>query len=200
MAEHIRLFFALPVPAPRPAQQLIERLERFKPTVKPVDPAHLHLTLRFIGPAPEQRVTELSRALDEAVAAAAPGVLRWPWEPPAFFPQTARKPPRTIVLHPAGLSQDSPIHHLEQALSQRLAGLEPPIPPEGRPYQPHLTLARLKQPKGKGRMPMEELESELGRFAATDFGEARITTAHLFQSVLTPQGPQYTSRHAVELG
>lgn len=193
--EHIRCFIALPLAAPTPAPKLIEQLQAFSPLVKPVDPTALHLTMRFLGPASEARIAAFQQALSRAVDAVDVGPLTVTWRRPTFFPGQAPKRARTIVLSPADDAGRDALHRLEGAVSDALEQLEPPIEREARGFHPHLTLARLKKPKGKGRVPFEALESTLARYADTSFDPTRLDRLVLFQSTLTPQGPHYTRLH-----
>jgi 2'-5' RNA ligase len=195
--KHIRLFIALPVRCPKPARQLMERLQAFAPQVKPVDPDALHLTLRFIGPAPASRLEALAKAMDTAHDAVQPGPIAVDWQPPSFFPP--RKAPRTIVLQPRGLAGDGPLHQLEAALTAQLQQLDPPIEPEARGFHPHLTLARLKKTRSKTRVPMEKLEAELRRFQQTPIPGSELQSLQLIESTLTPQGPVYAVKHQLTL-
>jgi 2'-5' RNA ligase len=191
--EHIRFFIALPLAAPSPAARLIEALHGYAPPLKPVDPAALHLTVRFLGPAATQRVEAFASALDAAVEQTRPGPIELAWAGPRFFPGPPPKRARTIVLPPANLDADNAIYRLEAALSERLQQLDPPIEPEARGFHPHLTLARIKQPRGKRRSPppWDAIDSMLNRYADTSFERSTLDRLVLYRSTLTPGGPHY---------
>jgi len=94
----------------------------------------LHLTLRFLGAAPDER----QPALGEAIAAAARGVapFRVVLSGGGAFPDP--RWPRVLWI---GIGEGAPqLAGLARRLDEQLA----PIgwPPEGRPFAPHLTLAR----------------------------------------------------------
>src|SRR6516162_7571749 len=61
----MRLFIALDLPA-----AVVEKLENLLETLRPsariswVQPTNLHITLKFIGEFPEERIPELTAALD----------------------------------------------------------------------------------------------------------------------------------------
>ena len=59
------------------------------------------------------------------------------------------------------------------------------VPAESRPFHPHVTLARARDPRGAG-----DLASVLGEGPA--FGEVRVGTLHLMRSDLDPRGSRYT--------
>jgi 2'-5' RNA ligase len=68
---------------------------------------------------------------------------------------------------------------VERAVSQRLETL---IPAEDRPYSPHLTLARVKEPAGLSRAIL--FEGLTGR----QFGTVHVDAITLFESRLSPKG------------
>ena len=94
----------------------------------------LHLTLRFLGATPDER----QPALGEAIAAAAQGVapFRVVLSGGGAFPDS--RSPRVLWI---GIGDGAPqLADLARRLDERLAPMG--WPPEGRPFAPHLTLAR----------------------------------------------------------
>ncbi len=95
----------------------------------------LHLTLRFLGPTPEERIAPTAEAV-RTVAAAASGPIRLELRGAGGFPTPER--PRAIWI---GVGEGS------GALSELAAALAAPLqavgwPADDRPFRPHLTLAR----------------------------------------------------------
>jgi len=138
----------------------------------------MHLTVRFIGAADEGRLAELRRALDP------------PFETPPFalsiegtgaFPP--KGPPRVLW---AGLYEGrEPLLALERELTARLSTIG--IPPEDRPYNPHLTLARVRDPAGlRAAALLDGLETHA-------FGHSTVDAITLFESRLSPKGPAYVA-------
>lgn len=94
----------------------------------------LHLTLRFLGATPDER----QPALGEAIAAATRGVapFRVVLSGGGAFPDS--RWPRVLWI---GIREGAPqLADLALRLDERLAPMG--WPPEGRPFAPHLTLAR----------------------------------------------------------
>ena len=80
----------------------------------------------------------------------------------------------------AGLTEGrSGLLEVERAVSQRLETL---VPAEDRPYSPHLTLARVKDPAGLSRAML--FEGLTGR----QFGTVPVDAITLFESRLSPTG------------
>jgi len=62
------------------------------------------------------------------------------------------------------------------------------IPPEQRPFSPHLTLARFEPP----RLP-EKLRAPIQDNAEREFGSLAAQEFHLIESQLKPSGAEYTT-------
>ena len=141
----VRAFVGLPLAAPlqTPVTSLIETLRK-RPdgdAVRWVNPEGLHLTLRFLGNVPTERVPELAEALRERLADVEPFAIKLGGPEP--FPAPRR--PRVVVL---GCSPVDPVAEL----AARMEGLavELGFPPERRTFKAHLTLGRLRSRRMPG--------------------------------------------------
>lgn len=94
----------------------------------------LHLTLRFLGATPDDRQRDVATAIAAAARGVSPfGVVL---SGGGAFPNPAR--PRVLWI---GIAEGAPeLAQLARRLEERLKPLG--WPPEGRPFEPHLTLAR----------------------------------------------------------
>jgi 2'-5' RNA ligase len=139
-------------------------------------PSNLHLTTKFIGEWPEERLEELKTALE-----------------------TIESPPITIAVrglgwfpnphHPrifwAAVRAPESLPALARATDATCSLLG--IAPETRPYSPHLTLARIEEKPDLGplRRRIASLDTdEWGEFTASEF--------HLYLSQLQPGGSVYS--------
>lgn len=126
-----RLFIAIDLPKPV-CRQLGQCLVQPPRGVRPVTPAQMHLTLHFLGDVED----EARRALHDAL----PGIRQPPFA--IAIRGTGVFPPRgrPSVLW-AGVSESAALRQLHAAIGLTLTsgGLQV----EGRPYVPHITLARL---------------------------------------------------------
>lgn len=143
----------------------------------------LHITVRFIGHVDDAQGQAISRALESRLDAPAFDLTI---EGVGAFPP--RGAPRVFW---AGLTDGRDgLLRLERDVSARLAGL---VPPEERPYAPHLTLARVKEPAGVARAALfEGLTDRL-------FGRVRVEAITLFESRLSSKGPTYVALHRTML-
>jgi 2'-5' RNA ligase len=61
------------------------------------------------------------------------------------------------------------------------------LPPEGRPFSPHLTLARIKEP-----VPLQSLREAIAALPSLDFGSFTAASFFLYHSRPGPSGSVYT--------
>ena len=160
------------------AAELRTRAERLAPHARLtwIPPQRMHLTVRFIGEA----------NADEAQSIR--GVLQAPLALPPFaltirgtgtFP--ARGAPRVIW---AGLTEGRDVLlAVERVVTARLQAAG--IPPEARPYSPHLTIARVRDASGLRAGPL------LDGLVEAVVGTTRVEAITLFESQLSPKGPTY---------
>lgn len=182
----MRLFTGIPLPADV-VRNLDELIRRLKPLARikwsPV--ANLHITTKFIGEWPADRLDELKSALGEL---APPGEIRIAVRGLGWFPN--ERSPRVFW---AGVEDSGGLGALARDTEARLERLG--IARENRRYSPHLTLARIKEP-----VRLQALAREIEALPATEFGEFTAAAFHLYQSELRPGGSVYTSLAEFPLG
>ena len=157
--------------------QLQERVRQQAPNARVtwIAEERLHLTLRFIG--------QVDALLAERIVAA----LRTPLPLPPFtleFGALGTFPPRGAprVLWIGVADGRDAVVRVESEVSDRLLDLG--IQKEDRPYSPHLTLARIREPAGlRTRALFDGVSASIGR---TD-----VEAITLFESRLSPKGPTY---------
>jgi 2'-5' RNA ligase len=178
----LRTFFAVELsPEVRSrAAELIGQLASSPTKVSWVRPENLHLTVKFLGETPEELVGLIGSAVTEAVATL-----------PAFgvrcgglgaFPNLGR--PRTIWI---GLREgQAEMARLHDAIDRCTHKLR--FPREGRKFQSHLTVGRVRGGRDLGR-----LSAMLRERSEREVGSMRVTEVTLFSSQLGPAGAVYTS-------
>lgn len=154
--------------------------------LKWVEPANLHMTVRFLGEVAEPLASEIIEVL-RAPIDLAPFTLAF--GPPSWLPGGAR--PRVLMLPLVGGA--SPLGALKEVLDLRLpAGV---LAEDPRPFRPHLTLARVRdgwRDRGKGAGAALE-----GIGPVPDGGQ--VDAAVLFESHLGARGPVYHERARARL-
>lgn len=164
-----RLFVAIDLP--EPVKNPLSHMSGEIPGVKWAGAAEIHLTLRFIGEVDLRTCSRIKTALSAVsfvpFTLSVSGV--------GHFPPHGH--PRVLWV---GLEQRPELILLQQQIEAAL--LQAGIPAEGRPFSPHITLARLK----------ETPSSVVARFEAAHrgltFPPFEVNEFILYSSVLTPRG------------
>lgn len=149
----------------------------------------IHLTLKFLGETPEERLPVINATLDKVCCAHAPFALRLSGL--GCFPNMRR--PRVVW---AGVEEETGrLERLQRAVERELA--REGFPQEARRFTPHLTLARVHE-----RAAREEIEALGGAVADYILDTApamTVRTVHLIRSDLRPSGAVYTSLYEAAL-
>lgn len=174
----MRLFTAIDLPEHVTAG-LEELLKRLRPAARLQwsRVQNLHITTKFIGDWPDERIREAQGALD---ALEAPGAIDIAVRGLGWFPNQHR--PRVFW---AGVQASESLADLARSIDRALAAIG--IPAEDRPFSPHLTLARVKDP-----VPLAGLRAAIDALESTEFGAFRAASFHLYRSQLAPGGSIYT--------
>ncbi len=184
----IRAFLAIPVPreSSRAVRTLVNRLKPRLPGARFVAADQWHLTLHFFAALSPHNAEGVRQAARGATAGQAPFTLTL--RGLGAFPDPRR--PRVLWLGVEEGVQECATLHERLAVALRSRGL----PIEERPFRPHLTLARFREPLPGGIG--DELRREPGHEVAR-FPVDRVT---LFRSVLTPRGAEHTVLDEFRLG
>jgi 2'-5' RNA ligase len=169
--------------------RFLEGVENFAADARWVRPESLHVTLKFIG----EQMPERVEAIAERLRRVKGGEFEIRSGGYGFFPTAKAARVFWIGIH-AGPQL------AELAGSIDMATAELGIPREGRPYSPHLTLARAGGRSGspkwrKGDAPNSAfavLENRLAAIGELDFGKMTAREFILYQSQLSPKGSKYT--------
>ena len=192
----MRTFVAIDLPENilKKIQELLERLKPASKNVRWSRPESIHITLKFIGEIPVEKVEEVKAQL-ESVQRRAPLKLRV--RGAGFFPN--ERAPRVIWLgieagsefsegsessESSAGSESSELAELAREIEDRLGGLG--IPKENRRFSAHLTLGRLRADDkllAVREILRRQEPLELGAFTAEEFV--------LYESQLSPGGSIY---------
>jgi 2'-5' RNA ligase len=192
----MRLFVALdidPMIRSRIAQ-FLDGVRGFAPDARWVSAESLHLTLKFIGEWPPEKLEDLKRALagvrDQPVEITFSGT--------GFFPT-----PKSARVFWIGIEAGPELAALAAAVDTATSALG--IESEQRAFTPHLTLARTGS-GGAQRMPpdgrnpsFQRLQEKLAAMPAPAFGTMSPREFFLYESKLFPKGAQYTKLESFPL-
>lgn len=167
-----------------------EMLDSLRPTcaaVKWVEAANLHLTLKFLGHVPNEKVETAIGIMKKCAAdlgafqLAVAGVGAFPHlrRPRVFFVAAADNPPT--------------LRELAQRLNREMtrAGVRR----EERPFRSHVTIGRVRRPG-----PMHALADQIETYADRAFGRMTVNRLAFMQSELTSSGPVYSRVAEAALG
>ncbi len=151
-------------------------------------PPQRHLTLRFFEELPEGRVED-ARGAAGAAAAESP-LFDLELEGLGCFPGRG---PAKVVWAGCGGGRGALVH-LATALSRELAGRG--FPGEARPFSPHLTLARSRNPRGSAAAAAAVRRDAL---ASGRLGRVRVEALLLIRSTLGSGPPRHEVLEAFPL-
>ncbi len=170
----VRTFVAIDLPdaireRARESQDILRQAEG---RLAIVDPANLHVTVKFLGEIDPARIESIGRALRAVTAA--------PFD--LTVGRAVCNPPRTPRVIWCGATDAGESAVLARQVDDLLLPLE--FPRENRPFRPHVTLARVKDFHPSQCRVVASLPAEpLGRF--------RVERIKLKKSTLFPRGPVY---------
>ena len=167
-----------------------EGVRNFAPDARWVKEESLHVTLKFIGEQPDEKVDPIKSALTTVVAGASEIQFRGY----GFFPT-----PKSARVFWVGMECGPELGALAAAIDGKMSSLD--IPREDRKFSPHLTLARAAGGSGSPRRlrndapnrVFQHLQTKLANLSSVpEFGTMIAHEFFLYQSQLSPKGSRYT--------
>lgn len=180
-----RAFISVDLPPFPPLAALLKELQTSGGQLKLVDLEQLHLTLKFLGSTDEDLVPQISEVMRESVRGIRPFAVR--------TAGTGAFPSRDYMnVLWVGLEDADNLATIAAYLEQELPSLG--FAREKRSFSAHVTIARVRGGKNRDRV-----QQILEAHAADLFGEHTVDNIRLKRSVLTPQGPVYSTVEQVSL-
>jgi RNA 2',3'-cyclic 3'-phosphodiesterase len=188
----MRLFIALEIDAAirERIARFMEGVRNFVPDARWVKEESLHVTLKFIGEQPEEKVETIKTALTTVAA----GTSEIQFRGYGFFPT-----PKSARVFWVGMEWGPELGALAAAIEAKMSALD--IPREERKFSPHLTLARAGGGSGSPRRLRNDapnrafahLQAKLAKLPSVpEFGSMTAHEFFLYQSQLSPKGSRYT--------
>ncbi|WP_436901122.1 RNA 2',3'-cyclic phosphodiesterase [Halovenus halobia] len=145
------------------------------------DPTQTHITLKFLGETDQERLDELTDAIENAVADADTGPFEAEIGGLGVFPHLDYISVVWVGVR-EGSAKLAALHEAIEAQTTTLG-----FDPEDHEFTPHATLARMDHAGGKDLVQdvVENRDPDLGTVA---FEEIRLT-----ESTLTEDGPEYST-------
>ena len=155
------------------------------PTIRWVKPENWHITLAFLGQISGDKARHIGKLLAQALAATKPV--------PAELQVICGFPHANSPIIAALLADNAALQKLYEQIQAicEIAGL----PREQRPFTPHITLARLKNPGGQGRKRHRRarLADEFSIPSVPVNKPLILNRVQLLKSQLSPEGSHYES-------
>jgi|YNPNPStandDraft_1061719.scaffolds.fasta_scaffold81528_2 2'-5' RNA ligase len=192
MPELIRCFVAIELPDPVKAE-LAGIQAKFKAArmdfLRWVEPSGIHLTLKFLGEVPQERVPEMVKAIQESVKDIRPFTLQL--DQVGVFPS-----PRQPRVFWVGVGGDiTALRTLQENVDVAFNILD--FPREGREFKAHLTLARVRDDATPHQRQM--LGEMVTRTRLESVSRFSVGGVNLMRSQLMPKGAVYTCLATVPL-
>ena len=174
-----RAFISADLPTLEALDPVMAELRASGAPLKLVKLEQVHLTLKFLGDTEEALVPRIVEAMRRSVSGVAPFAVRVVGT--GAFPNLRRM--RVLWV---GLEGGQPLVDIARRLETETEPLG--YPREGRDFSPHVTLARVK-----GGGDLDRARQVLETHAKDAYGEFPVDRIRLKKSVLTPQGPIYST-------
>ncbi len=167
MSAELRIFIAIPIPVTPAIEAVREELREYGSALRVSRDETLHLTIKFLGPTPSDRVPEIETVLHETLADQSTFELQL--NGVGTFPKPSR--PSVVWI---GVQDNPPLNSIATRLEENLASIG--FPKEERPFRPHITIARVR----RGRRL--DLSNVCETNQNTNFGHQAATPFILYES------------------
>ena len=190
----IRVFIALDIPAgaKQALADTIRRLQSAIPYgVRWVDPAGIHLTLKFLGNIDATLVEDIFKAMQCAAEGFRDESFHLQLSGLGLFPNE-----RQARVLWAGINGNlDSLKSLQEKVDEAISGLG--FPREKRSFNPHLTLGRVRE--GISASARRQVSAAFGAANLEPGDPWEVKEVHLIRSTLTPGGAIYTHLGSVLL-
>ncbi|MDW7730930.1 MAG: RNA 2',3'-cyclic phosphodiesterase [Methanolobus sp.] len=149
-----------------------------------VNPDIVHITMKFLGEVPEEKIESISKALDSISCEPFETLIKGL----GVFP----KPRFAKVIW---LGCEGNFEQLHRSIEESLLPFE--FAKDLHSFSAHATLARVKYLPKKKKEDFMQLLDEL---KDVEVGPMKVDAIRLKKSTLTPEGPVYETLHEVKLG
>lgn len=176
----LRVFIAIPIPTP--LKDEIAKLQKYlmqdsKDRITWTSPEASHLTLKFIGEINNEWIPEIKQQLDIVCN----GLKSFELSTASVGCFPTFRNPRVFYL---GITPNETLFVLQNSVENFL--IEMGLPLEERPFQPHLTIARIKE--------LDPQSTLMNKFSKVEvpFLKWKVDKVHVMQSDLSPAGVKYS--------
>ena len=159
--------------------------EIFPTEVKWVDPAGIHLTLKFLGNIPKREISTLTERIRYAIDQFPHSEFKLQLDCLSAFPNTSH--PKILW---AGLRGEmEKLQILQQAVESQISSAG--FPADQRSFNPHITIGRTRRQTDSHKITA--IGQKLRSISLTNCGDWIVSDIHIVESVFKPTGAVYTS-------
>jgi len=176
----LRTFIALEIPQEGVLEELVsvqEELRKTQADLKLVSRENLHFTVKFLGEISEEETREINNRLKgldlKSTQVSVEGV--------GSFPGLGRP---SVIWAGVSVEDRAKVVPIAEQVISAVKGIGET---DNRPYEPHITLARVRSPRNT-----ENLASFIRQNVKREFGTVELKHLKLKSSELTPRGPIYS--------
>lgn len=180
-----RGFIAIDIPFTTQLKSLFDALRRTSAQIKLVEPENIHITLKFLGDIEEDALDTIEQIMQESVQTTQPFTMTL--KGTGVFPNE-----NYIKVLWVGIKHAEPLIPIVKSLNERIGIIG--VVKDTKPFSVHLTIGRMKSSRGK-----EEILEILNGFSSTHFAQISVESIKLKQSILTPNGPIYSTKKEIIL-
>ncbi len=159
------------------------KFKNFNSNLKFVNPSNVHITMKFLGDVPDEKLNEISNALDKVSFPSFDATFKGI----GAFPNT--KDPKVLWVGCEGAFDE-----LYGSINKCLHFLK--LKKDNHEFSVHITFARVKFIEKRQKQHLSQLLEELEYLK---LGSMHIDHFSLKKSTLTPEGPYYKTLHEVNL-
>lgn len=146
-----------------------------------VNPAAMHLTIKFFGETSTSQIPDIDSCLDKATLEFEPFDLEI--KNTGMF--GSQYQPRVIWF---GIEDGNALKHLFESVTEQLKSMD--IFPDRQNFVPHLTIGRIKELKNK-----RIFQDVMSMYREHNSGKQTIHEVILYESILRREGPEYFPIH-----
>ncbi|EMR75031.1 2''-5'' RNA ligase [Thermoplasmatales archaeon SCGC AB-540-F20] len=180
-----RGFIAIDINATPNILKFLKDITNSNADVKLVEPQNIHITLKFLGDVPEDKINDIEQIMKYSVKEIEPFTIKL--SETGVFPNQ-----NYIKVIWIGIKDTETIETIARSIDERLSQLG--FKKEKRGFSAHLTIGRVKTAKNK-QLLLKAIED----YKDFEFSTQDVNSIKLKKSDLTPKGPIYTTLKEVKL-
>ncbi len=180
-----RGFIAVDITPTDDILKFLNEIGNLNADIKTVESQNIHITLKFLGDTPEEKIDQIEQIIKDSVKGIGPFSIKL--NGTGVFPN--KNYIRVVWI---GIKDIEKLITIAKNIDEKIASLG--FKKEKRGFSAHLTVGRVKTAKNK-----DVLLKKIEDYSDFDFGIQEVKSIKLKKSDLTPKGPIYTTMKEITL-